>query len=233
MPGAAYTWIVIGAGTTGARAAADATVSGGRLSTVSGAPPAIAAPVMPMPAPAAAIRLPTSSTVDILIDDELYAAVYTVADQPLRNAMDLADLCAQRPSDVLRVQRSNIVRGNLIFRTQKTGAFVTVQITGDLAALIERLLAWRGSKVDVSPYLLRDEEGYPLTKGKLRSRFDKARERAGIDKAKFQFRDLRARGVTHKTIDEGLEAGQRLAGHSGPGMTARYVRGARPVKPSR
>ncbi|WP_261529278.1 integrase [Burkholderia multivorans] len=65
------------------------------------------------------------------------------------------------------------------------------------------------------------------------ARFDKARERAGIDKAKFQFRDLRARGVTHKTIDEGLEAGQRLAGHSGPGMTARYVRGARPVKPSR
>ncbi|MCA8051991.1 hypothetical protein LGM95_36055, partial [Burkholderia arboris] len=70
-------------------------------------------------------------------------------------------------------------------------------------------------------------------KGKLRSRFDKARELAGIDKAKFQFRDLRARGVTHKTIDEGLEAGQRLAGHSGPGMTARYVRGTRPVKPSR
>ncbi|KVQ18620.1 tyrosine-type recombinase/integrase [Burkholderia cepacia] len=170
---------------------------------------------------------------DILIDDELYASVYAVADQPLRNAMDLADLCAQRPSDVLGVLRSNIVKGNLIFRTRKTGAFVTIQIMGDLAALIERLLGWRGSKVDVSPYLLRDEEGYPLTKGKLRSRFDKARELAGIDKAKFQFRDLRARGVTHKTIDEGLEAGQRLAGHSGPGMTARYVRGARPVKPSR
>ncbi|KWE65549.1 integrase [Burkholderia ubonensis] len=170
---------------------------------------------------------------NVLIDDELYASVYAVADEPLRNAMDLADLCAQRPSDVLGVKRSNIVKGNLIFRTRKTGAFVTIQITGDLEALIGRLLAWRGSKVDVSPYLLRDEEGFPLTKGKLRSRFDKAREKAGIEKAKFQFRDLRARGVTHKTIDEGLEAGQRLAGHSGPGMTARYVRGTRPVKPSR
>ncbi|MCA8129217.1 hypothetical protein LGM75_22965 [Burkholderia multivorans] len=60
--------------------------------------------------------------------------------------------------------------------------------------------------------------------------FDKAHERAGIGKAKFQFLDL-PRAVTHKTIDEGLEAGQRLAGHSGPGMTARYVRGTRPVKP--
>ncbi|MEX3846745.1 tyrosine-type recombinase/integrase [Paraburkholderia sp. BR10882] len=170
---------------------------------------------------------------DVLIDDELYASVHAVADEPLRNAMDLADLCAQRPADILGVQRSNIVKGNLIFRTRKTGAFVTIQITGELANLIDRLLAWRGSKVDVSPYLLRDEEGYPLTKGQLRSRFDKARDKAGIDKTKFQFRDLRARGVTHKTIDEGLEAGQRLAGHSGPGMTARYVRGTRPVKPSR
>jgi integrase len=169
----------------------------------------------------------------VLIDDQLYAAVYAVADEPLRNAMDLADLCAQRPADILGVKRSNIVKGNLMFRTRKTGAFVTVQITGELAVLMERLLAFRGSKVDVSPYLVRDEEGYPLTKGQLRSRFDKAREKAGIEKAKFQFRDLRARGVTHKTIDEGLEAGQRLAGHSGPGMTARYVRGARPVKPSR
>lgn len=48
---------------------------------------------------------------DVLIDDKLYVAVYAVAYQPLRNAMDLADLCAQRPSDILRVQRANIVRG--------------------------------------------------------------------------------------------------------------------------
>lgn len=80
---------------------------------------------------------------------------------------------------------------------------------------------------------MRNQKGYLLAKGKLPSRFDTARERAGIDKAKFQFRDLSARGVTQKTIDEGLEAGQRLPGHSGPGLMARYVRGARPVKPSR
>ncbi|WP_423393377.1 hypothetical protein [Burkholderia sp. LMG 21824] len=103
---------------------------------------------------------------------------------------------------------------NLIFRTRKTGAFVTIQITGDLAALIDRLLAWRGTKVDVSPYLLRDEQGYPLTRGKLRSRFDKARELAGIDKAKFQFRDLRAR---RHAQDDRRRAGSRAA----PGRTQR------------
>ncbi|WP_310722218.1 hypothetical protein, partial [Burkholderia pseudomultivorans] len=58
MPGDAYTLIVIGAGVdAGVRATAVA-ANGGRLSTVSGAPPAMAAPVMPMPAPAATIRLP-------------------------------------------------------------------------------------------------------------------------------------------------------------------------------
>ncbi|KFX79976.1 integrase, partial [Ralstonia solanacearum] len=33
----------------------------------------------------------------VLINDELYQSVYDVADQPLRNAMDLADLTSQRP----------------------------------------------------------------------------------------------------------------------------------------
>jgi hypothetical protein len=76
---------------------------------------------------------------------------------------------------------------------------------------------------------LRDEAGYPLSRGQLRSRFYKARELAKIPKEEFQFRDLRARSVTRKVIADGLEEGQRLAGHSGPGMTAHYSRGSRPV----
>ncbi|MFB7747917.1 hypothetical protein, partial [Streptomyces sp. NPDC056132] len=49
---------------------------------------------------------------DALIDDELYAAVYAAPYQPLCNAMDLANLCVQRPSDILRMQRANIVRAS-------------------------------------------------------------------------------------------------------------------------
>jgi hypothetical protein len=110
---------------------------------------------------------------------------------------------------------------------------VVIEVTGELKVLIDRLLAWRGTVLDVSPHLIRDEAGYPLSRGQLRSRFDKARELAKIPKAEFQFRDLRARSVTRKVIADGLEEGQRLAGHSGPGMTAHYSRGSRPVKPSR
>lgn len=170
---------------------------------------------------------------DVLINDQLYQAVYDVADQPLRNAMDLADLTSQRPGDVLPMSEANIHGELLYVRQKKTGAVVVIEIVGKLAQLIERLRAWRGTEIVESPYLIRDERGARLTRGQLRSRFDKAREKAGIEKKDFQFRDLRARGVTNKVVNEGLEAGQRLAGHSGPGMTAHYTRGTRPVKPSR
>lgn len=169
----------------------------------------------------------------VLISDAQYQAVYDVADQPLRNAMDLADLTSQRPGDVLALSEANITGDLLYVQQAKTGAVVVIEIVGELKALIERLRAWRGTEIVMSPYLVRDEAGKHFSRGQLRSRFDKAREKAGIAKDEFQFRDLRARGVTRKVISEGLEEGQRLAGHSGPGMTAHYTRGTRPVKPSR
>ncbi|AIU27222.1 integrase [Pandoraea pnomenusa] len=169
----------------------------------------------------------------VLVSDELYDAVYKHADQPLRNAMDLADLTSQRPGDLLAVRRTDISNGYLRFSQAKTGNVVVIEVTGELKKLVDALQAWRGSEVDVSPYLLRDEKGHPLTRGQLRSRFDNARDKAKIDKADFQFRDLRARSVTRKAIESGLEEAQRLAGHTTPGMTAHYSRGARPVKPSR
>ncbi|GAB3630134.1 integrase [Pandoraea terrae] len=169
----------------------------------------------------------------VLVSDEQYFAVLKHADGPLRNAMALADLTGQRPSDVLSFKRTNIVDGRLVFRQGKTGAPVVIEIIGELKKLVDELLAWRGTDVDVSPYLVRDEKGHPLSKGQLRSRFDNAREKAKINKAEFQFRDLRARSVTRKAIAEGLEEAQRLADHTTPTMTAHYSRGARPVKPSR
>ena len=56
----------------------------------------------------------------------------------------------------------------------KTGSIVLVEVSGQLKTLIDKLLAWRGTEVDVSPYLLRDEKGHPFTRGLLRSCFDKA-----------------------------------------------------------
>ena len=59
----------------------------------------------------------------------------------------------------------------------------------------------------ISAYLIQDENGQPLTRGALRSRFDKARTLAKVD---FQFRDIQGKAAT----DTGnLAHSQKLLGH--------------------
>lgn len=70
-----------------------------------------------------------------------------------------------------------------------------------------------------------NEDGQPLTYYALRSRFDKARELAGIEKATFQFRDLRAKAGTDKTDNTGdIREAQKQLGHASVTMTEHYVR---------
>jgi hypothetical protein len=64
------------------------------------------------------------------------------------------------------------------------------------------------------PYLVQDENGPPLTYFALRSRFDKARELAGV--SFFQFQDLRAKAAT-STGD--LAHSQKLLAHKNRDMT--------------
>jgi len=70
----------------------------------------------------------------------------------------------------------------------------------------------------VNKSLLQDPDGQRLSYFALRSRFDKAREVAGVD---FQFRDLRAKAAT----DTGdLAHAQRLLGHKNRSTTETYTR---------
>lgn len=66
--------------------------------------------------------------------------------------------------------------------------------------------------------------GQPLTKHRLRDRFDAAREAADIPKAEFQFRDLRATAATAVDETSGTKQAQALLGHTTEGMTAHYIR---------
>lgn len=89
-------------------------------------------------------------------------------------------------------------------------------MTGKLAALIARIEA-RPSKA-IGGYIIQNENGQPLTRDALRSRFDKARELAGVD---FQFRDIRAKAAT----DTGdLAHSQKLLAHKSRSMTEHYVK---------
>ncbi|MDP2762747.1 MAG: tyrosine-type recombinase/integrase, partial [Sideroxyarcus sp.] len=74
--------------------------------------------------------------------------------------------------------------------------------------------------------------GQRFTYSMLRLHFDNAREVAGVDKGKFQFRDLRAKAATDKTESSDIHQAQKQLGHTTVTMTEHYVRGRRGEKVS-
>ena len=153
---------------------------------------------------------------DRYVTNEEFEKVKAHAHFTVVDAMDLALLTGQRPADVLKIKKSDIRDGALWIVQNKTGARLGIEITGELAALIDRINA-RPSRA-ISPYLLQDDKGQPLSLYALRSRFDKAR---ALAKVSFQFRDIRAKAAT----DTGdLAHSQRLLAHKNRQMTEQYVR---------
>ncbi|QDY50455.1 tyrosine-type recombinase/integrase [Stenotrophomonas maltophilia] len=169
---------------------------------------------------------------DVYVEDDVYRAVWDAADQPLRDALDLAYLTGQRPSDALSMDRRDVRDGFLHISQSKTKHKLRIAIEGELAELLVRFGARtfkrRGKQkgaVIVHTALLLDEYGQPLSKGQLRSRFDAARARAGVAKGAFQFRDLRAKAGTDKAdAAADIRQAQRQLGHSSVVMTETYTR---------
>ncbi len=161
---------------------------------------------------------------DIYIEDELYQLVRQAADEPLRDAMDLAYLTGQRPADVLKFDEGHIKEGAIWITQNKRGKKLRITIEGELTKVIERIHTRKRGYEIVSTALIVNEDGQPLTSDALRSRFDKAREIAGIKKEDFQFRDLRAKAGTDKEEHAGMAATKDQLGHADEKMTQRYVR---------
>lgn len=122
----------------------------------------------------------------------------------------------QRPADVLKIVVGDIADGKLSIAQNKTGKKLRIEIEGELASVIGRIMAKHRDLVN--RVLLQDPDGQHLTYFALRSRFDKAREKAGVN---FQFRDLRAKAATD-TND--LAHAQRLLGHKNRTTTEIYTR---------
>lgn len=153
---------------------------------------------------------------DRYVSDDEYAAVWACAHPTVQDAMDLALCTGQRPADVLKFNVTDIADGSLSLTQNKTGKKLRIAIEGELAEVIDRILSKPRDKVNKS--LLQDPDGQRLSYFALRSRFDKAREIAGVN---FQFRDLRAKTATD-TND--LGHAQRLLGHKNRTTTEIYTR---------
>ncbi len=161
---------------------------------------------------------------DVYVNDALFARVYQHADQPTRDAMDLAHLAGQRPGDSLRMREQDVKDGVLSVQQGKTGAKLRISVTGALKATIDRIMSRKASLKIRSFALVVNERGQPLSASALDGRFGKARAAAGIGTMDFQFRDLRAKAATETEDERGMKAAQDLLGHTTEGMTKRYIR---------
>lgn len=163
----------------------------------------------------------------VYIEDDVFADVYAKAGQPLRDAMDLFYLTGQRPSDVLRMDETDIRDGVLSVTQRKTGEKVRLTITPKLAAVIDRIKAHKRTCDVYATRLLVDDKGRPLTLGRLQDAFVRARSDAGVDPATFQLRDLRAKAASDKTESGDIRQAQKQLGHTTVTTTEGYVRNRR------
>lgn len=162
---------------------------------------------------------------DIYIEDSVYRAVYANASAGLQDSMDLAYLTGQRVTDVRLMNESDIRENQIWVKQGKTSAKRRIEIVGELAVLIDRIRARKKTLPVYSAQLIVNEVGEAMTASMLRSRFDKARQDAGIPKSAFQLRDLRAKAGTDKAENSGdiLQARDQL-GHTTVTMTEAYIR---------
>lgn len=153
----------------------------------------------------------------VYVTEDMFQAVYGRAGELVRDMMDLALVTGQRPSDLLKARRSDIVDGVLWIDQQKTGERVGIKVQGALKEVLERIFV-RLRPVQ-SVYIVADQRGQRVTYGALNRRWREAR---GADK--WQFRDLRAKTASDAPD---LKTAQRLLGHANETTTAAVYRRAK------
>ncbi len=162
------------------------------------------------------------------IEDAQYDVIWNNADACLRDAMDLAYLTGQRPADTLRLSEMDCRDGMLYISQDKTHAKLRIAITGELAALLDRIRSRkRAIKAKVfSTRLIVNEYGRSLGVNAMSRRWAKACKQAGVKG--LHFRDLRAKAGTDKTESTGdIRQAQRQLGHSKLATTEIYIRNRR------
>jgi integrase len=163
---------------------------------------------------------------DVYIDDESFNMLWKVACPELQDYMDLALLTGQRNADIRKMKRTDIVKGELIIKQNKTKKPLRIRIEGELKTVIERILSRERKATGM--FLIQTNEGQPLSQTMLSDRFLKARDLAGVD---WQLRDIRAKMVSD---EEDINIAQDRAGHADQSTTRKiYYRRGKLVSPLR
>jgi hypothetical protein len=157
------------------------------------------------------------------VTDVLFAAVYSVAPQMLRDAMDLATSTGLRLTDCRTVQ---IPPGDVLrVKSSKTGKAAEFSVTD--SPVLSRLVEQRRA-IAAQHLLLLTNGTRPVSARMLRDRWDEAREKAALahpelaDELRAMYlRDMRKRSAD---LAGSLEEASALLQHSNPALTARHYR---------
>lgn len=174
-----------------------------------------------------------------------YEQLYTIADDLMKNAMDLLLFTGQRVGDVVRFKFSDIkhdvdlretfmngvpaseilgidIADTLYVEPEKvkerTNKKIELIIEGELKNVIDRITKQNKQRKIPSLYLLCDEKGAKLQRSSLSNRFDTVRKKAGFNAYDMQLRDLRRKNAVYSTSED---AKDRL-GHASTTMTDDY-----------
>lgn len=154
---------------------------------------------------------------DRYLTDGEYKAVMLAGDQVLRDAMRLAYLTGQRPSDTLRLTWRDVTerdgRTFVLCSQSKTGKQVEVEAGPELVALLAELR----ERPMAAIRLVILPSGKPPTLRMVQTRWKAAADAAGVANARFV--DLRAKSAS----DEQDGATERL-GHQDERITKRIYR---------
>lgn len=183
-------------------------------------------------------RKQTKRRIRIVTDDEV-KAMKAAALQQSRNGealvqmIDLAMLTGQRISDVIKLRWQDVDDQLGIYVIQKKSqgrVRLLIEWSPELRAAVDACAEGR----DKIGHLLKTQSGTGYRYAGIRSAWDRACVRAGIDD--LNIHDLRGRaGVDAMGDDEDIRAAQKLLGHTTEAMTRDYVEGkfAKRTKPSK
>ncbi|MCO8161020.1 integrase [Pseudomonas sp. 21LCFQ02] len=175
---------------------------------------------------------------DFYATEGVWNAVYKHAVPELRDAMDLAYLCGQRPADTLKASATDIVGGFLEFRQGKTDKKLRIRLyigeePTSLGKFVEGLLERRRIAGIRGTRLITNASGMRMSLPMLTNRWNEAREQAITEAVlqgdqdlaakirEFRFMDIRPRAASD-IEDVGQAA--KLLGHSSEKITKQVYR---------